>query len=241
MQDTTRYWAPHYLRAAVTPTGVVLLNLQQNRYLGLGLADAQQFAALATNWREISVEAQPLPLSGEPIADARAAAFIDAGLLCRVPAAIGFDTTVVDMTAQLISVGREQQAVAAIRPHHVFNFIRACFWAKRMLRSRTLYSVACDVSAAKQQQRALPPNPQRTIALVGVFRQLRPYAFESRDKCLFHALALLRFLGYYGSHPTWIIGVSARPWMAHSWLQLGDCVLDSSPEEIGSFTPILAI
>ena len=241
MQDNERYWTPHYIRAAVTPTGVVLLNLKQNRYLGLGMVHAQALAALATNWREISTERQPLPLPDEPIAATRAAALIDAGLLSRTPPEIGFDATAVDLTADLISVGREQEALAAIRPQHLVRFIGACFWAKRVLRSRTLYSVACEVSDAKRTRRAVSSNPQRTIELVSIFRDLRPFAFESRDRCLFHALALLRFLSHYDLHPTWVIGVSARPWMAHSWLQLGDCVLDSSPEEICSFTPILAI
>jgi Transglutaminase-like superfamily len=240
MQDNEQYWTPHHIRAAVTPTGVVLLHLKQNRYLGLGMTHAQALAALAVNWRDISTEAQPLPRPSEPIAGARAA-LIDAGLLSRVPPEVGFNATTVDLTADLISVGRQQEAAAAIRPQHLIRFIGACFWAKRMLRSRTLYSVACEVSETKRRDGRLPSNPQRTIELVCIFRKLRPFAFESRDQCLFHALALLRFLSHYGSHPTWVIGVCARPWMAHSWLQLGDCVLDSSPEEICSFTPILAI
>jgi hypothetical protein len=236
-----RYWTPHNIRAAVTPTGVVLLDLERNRYLGLGVTHAQEIAALAANWRDISNEAHPLPALSHPVEAARRAALVDAGLLSRNPPKIGFVTTLVDLTVQLTSIGRQEQVVVAIRPHHIVTFIRACWWAKRVLRSRSLYSVACEVSETKRRQLALPSGPQRTIELTCVFRRLRPYAFTSRDRCLFHALALLRFLGHYGSYPTWVIGVCARPWMAHSWLQLDHCVLDSSPEEICSFTPILAI
>ena len=65
-----------------------------------------------------------------------------------------------------------------------------------------------------------------------MFRRLRPYAFAAKDQCLFHALALLKFLAYYNIFPTWVIAVRPTPWAAHSWLQLGNHVLDCNPEEI---------
>lgn len=239
--DDERYWTPHHIRAAVTPTGVVLLNLKQNRYLGIGMPQARALAALATNWQEVSTTTHALPAESHSVAATRAVALVDAGLLSRSPPEIGFDAARVDLTAHLTSIGRQERAVAALRPHHIVNFIRACRWAKRVLRSRSLYSVACEISATKRTRAALVCESQRTIELTCVFRRLRPYAFESRDRCLFHALALLRFLAHYRLHPTWVIGVCARPWMAHSWLQLDHCILDSSPEEVCGFTPILAI
>jgi hypothetical protein len=170
----------------------------------------------------------------------RAAAFIEAGLLSRDPPTIGFNTNIIDLTADLTSIGLEAQAAAMLRLHHIVNFVRACWWSKRALRSRTLYSVACEVSAAKTRTSSAS-DLQKTIELVCIFRRLRPYAFQSRDQCLFHALAPLRFLSCYRSHPTWVIGVCLRPWAAHSWLQLDTWILDSSPEEVCRFTPILAV
>jgi hypothetical protein len=217
----------------------VLLDLKQNRYRGLGMEHAQQLATLAANWSSISTEAQHLPESPRERALAQAAAFIKAGLLSQDPPEVTFKTTAVNLKTQLTSIGLEQSAIAPIRAHHVLMFIRACLWSKKALKSRTLYSIACEISAEKPPSGA--GNLQRTIELVCIFRRLRPYAFASQDRCLFHALALLRFLSHYGSHPTWVIGVCARPWAAHSWLQIDNCILDSSPEEICRFTPILAI
>jgi hypothetical protein len=238
--DVPSYWAPHHLRAAVTATGVVLLDLKQNRYRGIGRANACELAALAANWSEVSTEAHPLQVSPRDSALKHAAAFIEAGLLSRDPPEVGFEARRVDLNAQLASIGLQEQRAASIQPHHVLSFVRASLWAKRALRKRTLHSIACEVSAAKNQ---VPGRPdlEQTIELVCIFRRLRPYAFEAKDRCLFHTLALQRFLACYGSHPTWVIGVSAKPWAAHSWLQLDSWVLDSSPEEICAFTPILAI
>jgi hypothetical protein len=241
VSEDEQYWTPHHIRAAITPTGVVLLDMKRNRYMGLGMTEARALAALAPNWPHASTEGQPLQALSRERALLRVAAFVEAGLLSRDPPEAGFSTTTVDLTAQLTSIGLQDQATVPIRPHHIVNFIRACVWAKWVLRSRTLYSVACEISAAKKTQGSSASNLQCTIALVCIFRRLRPYAFESRDRCLFHALALLRFLSRYASHPTWVIGVSARPWAAHSWLQVDNCLLDSSPEEVCSFTPILAI
>jgi hypothetical protein len=240
VSDEVRYWTPHHIRVAVTPTGVVLLDLKRNRYLGLGLTNARELAALAANWSQVSTETQPIEALACDSALAHVAAFVQAGLLSREPPEIAFSTRTVDLTVQLTSIGLQEQAVTSLRLHYILEFIRACLWAKRALRTRTLYSVACEISAAKAQASSTV-NLQRTIELVCIFRRLRPYAFESHDRCLFHALALLHFLARHGSHPTWVIGVCARPWGAHSWLQLDNCVLDSSPEEICRFTPILAI
>jgi hypothetical protein len=224
----------------VTSTGVVLLDLKRNRYLGLGVGNTRELAALAANWTQVSNEAEPLESLSRDSALAHVEPFLQAGLLSRDPPEVAFNVRTVDLNVRLASVGLQAQAPTSLQAHHLFNFIRACLWAKSGLRSRALYSIACEVSAAKEHVAEIAPL-QRTIELVCIFRRLRPYAFESKDRCLFHALALLNFLFRYGCHPTWVIGVCARPWSAHSWLQLDNCILDSSPEEVCSFTPILAI
>jgi hypothetical protein len=238
--EDVRYWAPHHIRVAVTPTGVVLLDLKRNRYLGLGVKNAQELAALAANWPQVSVEAQPFEALARENAVAHLAAFIQAGLLSCDPPEVAFNSSTVDLTGQLTSIGLQHQAETTIRLHHIIDFARACLWAKSALRSRTLYSIACELNAIKTKASSTV-DLQRTVELVCIFRRLRPYAFESEDRCLFHALALLHFLYRYRSYPTWVIGVCARPWAAHSWLQLNNCILDSSPEDVCSFTPILAI
>jgi hypothetical protein len=238
--EEMQYWAPHHLRAAVTATGVVLLDLKQNRYRGIGLGNASELASLAANWSHISTQSAALTPCPRETVKARAAAFIEAGLLSRERPDEAFQTIEVDLRTQLSSVGRQAEGAMRLRPHHVLNFVRACLWAKRSLRSRTLYSIACEISAEKKRA-AAALDMQGIIDLVCLFRRLRPYAFEAQDRCLFHALALHNFLSRYDAHPTWVIGVTARPWAAHSWLQIDRWVLDGSPEDVCSFTPILAI
>jgi hypothetical protein len=178
-----------------------------------------------------------LPDDAARLADA----LIKAGFLTpTAPSEPGPQFVTLDASAALTSVGYELTATPQLHLHHIIAFLRACIWGKRAVDSRLLYAIACVVAAAKAHA-AQEIDLQRTVELVSVFRRLRPYAFAAKDQCLFHALALLKFLAHYNIHPTWVIAVRPTPWAAHSWLQLGSFVLDCNPEEISGYTPILAI
>jgi hypothetical protein len=226
----------------VTATGAVLLDLKRNRYFGIGYREARSLSTLATNWSAASMTSGHSLEPMQPEEAVRLAeALIKAGFLTAVaPSEPGPSIAALESNATLTSVGHEVSTAVRLHLHHIVAFLRACMWAKRAVDSRLLYSIACEVAATK----AAAPQTidlERTIELVCVFRRLRPYAFAAKDQCLFHALALLKFLAHYNICPTWVIAVRPKPWAAHSWLQLGSFVLDCNPEEICEYTPILAI
>jgi hypothetical protein len=226
----------------VTATGAVLLDLKPNRYFGLGYREARSLSTLAANWAAAST---PSGQSLEPMQVEDAArladALVKAGFLTQVaPPEPGPRFVAIDCHATLTSVGYELSAAPRMHLHHIVAFLRACIWAKRAVDSRLLYSIACEIAESKAGI-THDNDLEHTIALVSVFRRLRPYAFAAKDQCLFHALALLKFLAHYNIHPTWVIAVRPTPWAAHSWLQLGTFVLDCNPEEISGYTPILAL
>lgn len=241
-QNTKQYWVPSHVRACVTATGAVLLDLQRNRYYAIGPKEASSLAALALNWSAASTQTDT---SQEELTVAEATRIADGLVRERllssepVPEA-PFKTVPIDMHAALTSGGYEAPRHLSLRLHHIARFLRACLWARRAVRSQRLYTIACNLSQAKAQARSTN-DVQRAIELVTTFRRLRPYRFAASDQCLFHALALVKFLSHYNTFPTWVIAVRSRPWAAHSWVQMGDLVLDASPEEISGFTPILAI
>ncbi len=233
---------PPHTRVCVTATGAVLLDLKRNRYFGLGQREARSLSTLATNWSAASTPfGQPLEPMQLDDAARLADALIKAGFLTSIaPTESGPSFAAIESNATLTSVGHELSAAVRLHLHHMVAFLRACIWAKRAVDSRLLYSIACEVAANKTGAQQTV-DLGRTIELVCVFRRLRPYAFAAQDQCLFHALALLKFLSQYDIFPTWVIAVRPKPWAAHSWLQLGSFVLDCNPEEICEYTPILAI
>jgi hypothetical protein len=236
------FWMPPHTRVCVTATGAVLLDLKRNRYFGLGYREARSLSTLATNWSSVATRCGHSLEPMEPDDAARLAdALVKAGFLTAVaPAEPVPPFATVESNAALTSVGHELSAAVRLHLRHIFTFLRACIWAKRAVDSRLLYSIACEVAANKA---GAPQTVDlaRTIELVCAFRKMRPYAFAAQDQCLFHALALLKFLSQYQVFPTWVIAVRPKPWAAHSWLQLGSFVLDCNPEEICEYTPILAI
>ena len=236
------FWLPPHTRVCVTATGAVLLDLKRNRYFGLGYREARSLSTLASNWSAASTSSGP-SLEPMQLEDAArlAGALVNAGFLTPVaPTEPGPSFATIDSSAALTSVGYELAATPHLHLHHLIAFLRACIWAKRAVDRRLLYSIACEVAESKP---ALTQDIhlQRTVELVSVFHRLRPYGFAAKDQCLFHALALLKFMANYNIHPTWVIAVRPTPWAAHSWLQLGTLVLDCTPEEVSGYTPILAI
>jgi len=77
-------------------------------------------------------------------------------------------------------------------------------------------------------------------ALVSFFR-LRIWFYTALRHCLFDSLVLCVFLTRRSIPCTLVIGVSTKPFAAHSWVQFGECVLNDTAEHVQSFTPILAI
>lgn len=241
-QSTKQYWVPSHVRACVTATGAVLLDLQRNRYYAVGLKEVSSLATLALNWSAASTHRDNSQVQlSLPEATRIADALVREGLLtAESPSDPPFRSVAIDMHAALTSGGYDAPRRISLRPHHIIRFLRACLWARRAVRSQRLYTIACELSAAKAPAHSAG-DVQRAIELVAVFRRLRPYRFAARDQCLFHALALVKFLAHYDTFPIWVIAVRSRPWGAHSWVQMGDLVLDANPEEISGFTPILAI
>jgi hypothetical protein len=235
------YWIPSYVRACPTALGTVILDLKRNRYFGVGVKETRALFALARNGSQshshTGPSLEPLPLD---VALRMADPLVKAGFLSREAPEESLVTGTIALDGMLTSVGHEVTRSVSVGFRHLVRFVRACAWARRSLRSRTLYSVACEISDAKRQP--LPAfDAPRAIELVCVFRRLRPFAFAAKNRCLFHALALGKFLSYYQVFPTWVIGVRARPWAAHSWVQAGNLLLDSHPEQVCEYAPILTV
>jgi hypothetical protein len=243
-QSARQYWMPPHVRACPTTTGAVVLDLKRNRYFGVGRNETRALFTLELDWSKANLNAASLP---EPLSlDAAtriAEDLVEAGLLSRnapTPTDDVLTPGTIDLGGTLTSVGHQINRSVTIRFSHAINFFRACAWAKHAVRSRTLYSVACQVSSNKSRRQE-SFDMERAIELACIFRRLRPFTFTAKEQCLFHALALVKFLSCYQVFPTWVIGVRARPWAAHSWVQEGSLLLDSNPEHVCEYMPILTV
>lgn len=62
---------------------------------------------------------------------------------------------------------------------------------------------------------------------------------STRDSCLPCSMMLTKFLRRRGFAARLAIGVSGRPFAAHSWVQIDDMVINDTADNIAQFTPIL--
>jgi transglutaminase superfamily protein len=237
-----RYWIPAHVRVCPLLASTILLDLRRNRYFGIGTNETRALSTLALNWNDANGSAATVEQLAPDAALAMADALVGAGLLSRDPPADRetFGGAPLDLSGVLISAGHELSRPTALRPLHIASFLAALAWTWHALRSRTLYSIASEVRDRKAAARGAF-DQQRAVELVGIFRRLRPHTFAARDRCLFHSLALVRFMARHDVFPTWVIGVRANPWGAHAWVQQDKLLLDANPEQVCEYTPILTI
>jgi hypothetical protein len=237
-----RYWMAAHVQACATPAGVILLDLKRDRYLGLGLSESVSLGRHVQDWPVIRSETV---LQGTPCEELCATLLADGILSRERPASTTLSATTVDMGAEFVSVGDEIEVSAPIRARDVANFLMAYGSAACSLRFRSFLKVVESVRRTKrrraQQGLCLPPDSTHTAALVDRFRRLRTFAFTAEGHCLLHALTLVKFLGCYGCYPDWVIGVAAQPFGAHAWVQWHSYLLDTNPEKVCRYTPILVV
>lgn len=226
------YSLPGHVRWCATGSGVVFLDLQHNRYFGLGASQAQPLRLLLRAQR-----------TSNPQQDALAKFLLEHGLLERgllVTPTPGSPSPEESLPRPTLSI--DAPAVAAsLRPEHWIRYLRALRWAKRHIDRLPLYTTAVELL---QQRSSLPTgdnDTERAIELALAFRSLRPYLMTARERCLLHALTLTRFLALHQVRAHWVVGVQTHPWKAHSWVQLGTYTLDATPEEVVGYTPILVV
>jgi hypothetical protein len=234
--SSCKYWLAKHVYACARDDGAVILDARQDKYLGVEPQDARALEAVVNGWPPSSAG----PLSSEdalPIAEQ----FASAGFLTG-SAAEGRSAEPPSLSdrSTLIGVGDDADA-HPLSTRDIARFLDAYRQVSWALRYRSFEAILQD---AKESAKSSQPS-RFDIALVSellsIFRRMRGYTFAVRNRCLLHALLLTNFLTRYGQRPTWVIGVRTVPFAAHSWVQHAHFVLDTTPEKVCPYTPILAI
>lgn len=236
---TTRLRLAGHVRACCTDGQVILLDLQHNKYVGIGGEQLPALARAIEGW----------PHSPETAGQRSAPADIDAltapllaqGLITCATTAAPSTATLDEPTHSLNAADSVQDS--AVRWRHLSRFIRSTATAAAWLRWRTLAAIAHTVAArrARLVTQDRPTSIDATRDLVAAYLRLRPFAFTAHDRCLHDSLTLVHFLTSEHSPATWVIGVRTQPFGAHSWVQCGDTVLNDQHEHVRRYRPILVV
>jgi hypothetical protein len=243
-----RFGIPSHIHVCVTSVGAVILDISRDKYVGLGRNDTELLSLAVPGWptpvwqTHASSDDEPERLDAlarlcEALAADGILERIEEGGEPRVVAALR------DMRRNWISIGDELEVRGRPTVRHILRFVAAYLWARYSLAWRPFASIVEEVEMDKLRdvRSAEEWQPDAVAALVDVFRRLRPFAFAAENRCLLHALTLMKFVGPYHFRPTWMIGVTTQPWGAHSWVEWGDFLLDSNPEKVCGYTPIMAV
>lgn len=231
--------APH-VRACASDGQVILLDLRNSRYLGVGGAQSSALADRVDGWPRSP--SQLHECSTSTAASQLADSLLARGLLTDTPSKQAPHPTVEEATA---SLDPDQSAIdTGIGARRLAQFVRSAAVTTLWMRCRSLQAIATAVQARRDRlQVSVSASSALAATRTGTaaYERLRPFVFTARENCLHDSLALVDFLASDGVFPQWVIGVKTRPFGAHSWVQMGATVLNDQHETVRQFRPILVV
>lgn len=232
--------------AATTAHGAVLLDLKRNRYLGIGLDEVRALEYLVTDWPSRGAAASTLTPRTVPSAtEVDLISSLERMDLLRAGTNHSSEVTSpnVRLDGDLVAIGDELSSPISVRIGHILTFSVALISALIGLHVIPIASTARRVH--RRRIAAVSSgyifDPRAATHFVCIFRRIRPFAFTASGHCMLHALTLVNFLARYKQFPMWILGVRVDPWAAHSWVQYDSFLLDTNPEKVCNFDPIVSL
>jgi hypothetical protein len=240
--EILRYWVSTCAYICVTAEGCICLDLKRDRYLGIGAAQIPGLAHLVPGWAEC-LQAQNIAIPDHSVDSDLAQSLAKEGILTTDPR-LGkhFEpASLAAATGDIFCSSRELPR--AISTVHLGAFALACMRATVAMRTRSLERMVNQLQLQKQKKPAHCAHFDfdRAAVLTRIFFRLRPFVYTANRACLYDSLALAWFLARFSVLPSFVIGVSAKPFMAHSWLQRGSLVINADPAFVSQFTPILVV
>jgi hypothetical protein len=239
------YQLSRHTHVCVTAEGAILLDLKSDAYLGVTLTQARALANLVEGWPDLPVLQEPSP-SILTEASSLAQALQSRGIL---ESRDGYSPGehVASAPLSLVPLAREEliqwqhMPSKHISATHIAAFLRALLITLARLRCASMESIVQHLRARRRRstETKVGFDVEKARLLVSAYEHIRTWAFTRRGRCLLDSLTLLEFLASYDIYPSWVIGVRARPFAAHSWLQHEQLVLNGTPALVRTFTPIL--
>lgn len=233
-----------HVRACCVDGQVILLDLNRSKYIGVSTTQPHAWAGLAD-----AIDGWPAPpirpelAAGVVDIDRYAAPLLAQGLLTRAPPRNARRAKLDDPARSLNAQDVVANPVVGWR--RSLRLLQVTAATSLQLRTRSLAYIANSVEARRADAEGVDSRATHQRAAlneaVAAYLQLRLYVFTAHDRCLHDSLTLLRFLASENFHARWVIGVKVRPFGAHSWVQLGDTVLNDQHEHVRHYRPILVV
>jgi len=220
----------------------ILLDLRSGDYIGLESGQVRALSRIVRGWPTPRTSAsQTVPTANEVAELVRT---LTTRRLLTQQKSLGKEARPISVDAVTrVLVDRDFIQAPRVRLFHRLTLLLACVRAYLLLRLWPLGRVLRVARDRKVRETGVVDEGhlEDLSHLLSIFIHLRPFYYSWNDKCLFDSLVLIEFLARYRHFPLWVIGVKTDPFLAHSWVQHGDCVLNGGLEFTQQFTPIVAI
>jgi hypothetical protein len=140
----------------------------------------------------------------------------------------------------------DENEIALVRRfswNQFFKFLDSVTFGWWQLKRSTLKKTIEHAQNIKKQRR--PSKIKTTLSQVqahmSYFQTLRPLIYTNKDACLFDSLVLFHFLHTSQIDCDLVIGVTTKPFQAHSWIQWNSTVLNDSLEHVQHYKPIFSV
>jgi hypothetical protein len=234
--------APH-VRFCECDEGILFLDLKKNRYLGVGKEHLGALRSLLQGCVSGSCSDSAEECTQNNGTDSLANTLLEQGLLVKGVSPLRPSAPAIRGAKKAIDCGWSTESAPALSFDHCYTFLLAILNASFQLKFlcidriiRNLQNSTDPISVAYTEF-----DESTVVDLILIFGRLTPWTYTAKDACLFDSLALVRFLRSHHVNATWTIGVTARPFAAHCWVQYGDLVLNDTLEHVQCFTPILVV
>ena len=218
--------------------GAVVLDLRSNTYLGIDAQHLSNLRIRIVNWPdsgrgERKVLCREVSASEGVIADLLSRGILTTSPTFRPPC------TAIGATAAL-AVPRSSWGKITLTCAAQF-FIAYLTVLLRFKRN----GVASLIGWLRRHQSSIrsgqSPTGKEIADRLASFFRLRPWCYTAQRRCMFDSLVLSTYLTRGMVPCTFVIGVATKPFLAHSWVQIGDSVLNDTAEHVQSFKPILRV
>jgi hypothetical protein len=224
--------------------GAIILELASGTYLGVHAESLPDLRSRVLNWPNSKViDEAPVPATRE-ISEASQNLISDLlsrGILTTSQTLERFPLPTSPTAA--LTIAGSKAAHRRISIKHIPAFVIALITVATRHKDKKLAPL---LSWIRQRQRSIRQNgrsatPDDSMRLMMSFLSLRLWFYSADKRCLFDSLVLAVFLTRRMVPCTFAIGVSTKPFLAHSWVQIGEVLLNDTAEHVQTFSPILAV
>jgi hypothetical protein len=220
--------------------GAILLDLRSDTYLGIDAQHLSNLRARIGNWPDSDRSDRAVEHHDVSATESLLVDLLSRGVLTTTPTSRQ-SSPAPNPTTALTVTGSERMR-SGIPLTHIAKFFIALLVVMACLKRNRLPAL---LGRLRQRQssihRGIVVTREEIVERLASFLRLRIWCYTAHQRCLFDSLVLTVYLTSAEIPCTFVIGVASKPFLAHSWVQIGDSVLNDTAEHTQNFKTILNI